>query len=233
MWRVAPSTSARISDTVGWQSSVAQHIPKGGLFMHSVPKGSQKSWGDVTLWREESAKIRFCHSAWRRSSSSPARLNSRPLKTLGLVRTGPLCSAVSGQCLFWLSRLALEPLRFQSTRWLAPWLVRSRPVPASCQFPASLSGEEDVLPFWVCTDKREWRCLWVWLNIPEKFVEFLLEVGCADAINGLRVLSVQFCASRTAEKATVLVCQHKYRLLYPRHPPLPPTPHPAPWAGWA
>ena len=26
--------------------------------------------------------------------------------------------------------------------------------------------EEDVLLFWVRTDKREWRCLWAWLNIP-------------------------------------------------------------------
>jgi len=53
-----------------------------------------------------------------------------------------------------------------NTRRLAPWLVRSRPVPTSCQFPASVLGEEDVLLFWMCTDKREWCCLWAWLNIP-------------------------------------------------------------------
>ena len=45
MWQMAPSTSARISDTVRWKSSLALQVPKGNLFMPNLSKGSQKSWG--------------------------------------------------------------------------------------------------------------------------------------------------------------------------------------------
>ena len=116
-----------------------------------------------------------------------------------------------------------------NTRRLAPWLARSPPVPTSCQFPASVLREEDVLLFWMYTDKREWcLCLWLWawLNIPLGDFPIHGKVWEIPTWSWSWVCwcyhyQSQFCTNRMAEseKATVLVFQHKYQFNQPQWRP--------------
>ena len=101
---------------------------------------------------------------------------------------------------------------------LALWLVRLRPLPK----PVSVLlhfREKRICDLSGCVQTKgsgiafefDWIFLLEISQSTEKFWEFLLQVGCADAINAC--YQSQSCAGRTAGKATVLVCQHKYRLL--------------------